>query len=337
MFIGRAMGQGAGRKKGEKGLGVRLPRLPRSLSVTREGKVFLAVLFSIGIAAINTGNNLLYLVVATLLSLIIISGILSETTLRGVRVVRTLPDHVFKGSETKALITVRNEKRFFPSFSFIIREALPDSVRAGSAYFLKVAPGTEASKTVPYTFLRRGAIELTGLKVSTRFPFGLFVKGREEDGAVPVTVLPRIDPSLCLDASGILEAGGERATRFKGRGSEIHGLRDYTLEDDSRHIHWKSVAKARRILLKEFEREAQRDITIVFENSGGAGTEAFEGLVDSAASTAFSLIEKGASVGLKTLSEEIRPGHGKGHLALILNVLALIEPVGNKVPRLYLG
>ena len=60
----------------------RLFRLPRSLKFTREGKGFSIVLMLIGIVAINTGNNLLYLVVAMLLSLIIISGIMSNSTLK---------------------------------------------------------------------------------------------------------------------------------------------------------------------------------------------------------------------------------------------------------------
>ena len=44
-------------------LRVALPRWrpPRRLRITREGKYFLGITFGVGLAAINTANNLLYL------------------------------------------------------------------------------------------------------------------------------------------------------------------------------------------------------------------------------------------------------------------------------------
>ena len=55
---------------------------PRRLKLTREGKYFIFITFGVGVAAINTGNNLLYLLLGMLLSLIIVSGVLSELSLR---------------------------------------------------------------------------------------------------------------------------------------------------------------------------------------------------------------------------------------------------------------
>ncbi|TLY20952.1 MAG: hypothetical protein E6K66_09515, partial [Nitrospirae bacterium] len=50
----------------------------RSIRLTSEGTRFLLFTFGIGLAAINTGNNLFYLLLAMMLSLIVISGLLSE-------------------------------------------------------------------------------------------------------------------------------------------------------------------------------------------------------------------------------------------------------------------
>ena len=99
--------------------------LPRTLSFTKEGKKFIAILFLIGIAAINTGNNLLYLIVAMMLSIIVISGILSESTLRGIEVVRVMPGHIFAGRPAMVTWAISNKKRVFPSFSIIIDEIPP--------------------------------------------------------------------------------------------------------------------------------------------------------------------------------------------------------------------
>ncbi len=324
-------------KAGPKAWKKRLFRLPRSLSVTKEGKWFIAILFFIGIAAINTGNNLLYLVLATLLSLIIISGILSESTLRGITVSRTLPGHIYKGSPAVVRVMARNAKKIFPSFSFTTLELECAGLSAGHSYFLKIGPDSEVMRQAPYTFARRGAFKLPGVKVSTRFPFGLFIKGREIEEAIDVTVLPQIDRAKAIDPRAYGQDRGVRSLRIRGGGAEIYGLRDYTLQDDSRRIHWKSVAKTGRLLLKEFEKEGEKRIFLIFENYAPENERDFEDLVDSAASTASAFIENGFSVGLKTLTEEIRPSSGKNQLMLLLYALANIQPAKTPGrPRIYI-
>ncbi len=301
---------------------------PRSLSVTTEGKLFIGILFLIGIAAINTGNNLLYLVLATLLSLIITSGILSESTLRGIRVTRTLPRRVFKGSPAPFKLRVENRKRFFPSFSFNIKEIAADGVKVGPAYVLKLNPMGEAVKTVTCIFEKRGRHELKGLKVYTKFPFGLFIKGKVEPAKDTVLVYPMVKifkkgafpESLALKDTGKNTAG-------KGSGPGLFGLRDYTTEDDSRFIHWRSAAKQSRLLVKEFEREAEKKIVIILDNYPTDDAAAFEEMIDDCAAIASHYIEKNYSVGLKTLAGEIKPGAGLDHVYRILGLLAVISPV----------
>ena len=48
-------------------------RPPRRLSFTREGKIIVILSVGVGFAAINTGNNLLYLLLGWLLSFIVAS------------------------------------------------------------------------------------------------------------------------------------------------------------------------------------------------------------------------------------------------------------------------
>ena len=81
-----------------------LMRPPRRLRFTREGKVFIGITFGVGFAAVNTGNNLLYLVLGLLLSLVILSGVLSEIALRGLEFRRRLPRRAYAG--TPALVEI---------------------------------------------------------------------------------------------------------------------------------------------------------------------------------------------------------------------------------------
>src|SRR2546426_12793719 len=67
----------------------------RSLRLTPERVRFLLLTLAVGVAALNTGNNLLYLLLAMMLSLIVMSGILSEQCLRHLVIRRRIPEHVF--------------------------------------------------------------------------------------------------------------------------------------------------------------------------------------------------------------------------------------------------
>src|SRR6478672_6283268 len=91
--------------------------LHRSTSVTAVGVQFLLFTLAIGIAAINTGNNLFYLLLAMMLSLILISGIVAEHSLRRLEFHRHLPDHLVVNELTTATLVVKNHKSQFPSFS----------------------------------------------------------------------------------------------------------------------------------------------------------------------------------------------------------------------------
>jgi len=317
LLAGRILKGGGGGRRGRM-------KFPRSLSVTKEGKWFIGVLLLIGIAAINTGNNLLYLVVATLLSLIIISGILSEATLRGLKVERRLPHTVFKGSPARASLRFTNTKKRFPSYSF----SASDESAGTNAYVLKLGPSEAADAPVEYTFHKRGLAHLSGVRVATRFPFGLFTKGKEEPASDEVLVLPSVAGSRVLTASGDGSPHGDLPHAQKGFGSGLYGLREYTLSDDARHIHWKSAARSSNLLTKEFESENLEKIVVVFENRGAAG-ELFEEAVDMAAGTVNSCIEKGCSVGLRTLTSEIPPAPGRAQLLRLLTELALISPEYN--------
>ena len=58
---------------------------PRRLRTTAVGRTYLVLTVGIGLAALNTGNNLLYLVLGLQLATIVVSGILSEQCVRRLR------------------------------------------------------------------------------------------------------------------------------------------------------------------------------------------------------------------------------------------------------------
>jgi len=167
--------------------------------------VFLLVTLGVGVAAVNTGNNLLYLVLGLLLSMIVLSGILSEVVLRRVRVRRRLPRRAFAGAPCLVELEVTNDKTRAPSYSVELQDVLDDgdAELKGRCYLLKVAPSETASGGYQLVPARRGVLRLGGVRVRTKYPFGLFDKWR----VLPLEDELLVYPALAPDAPAPLTGG----------------------------------------------------------------------------------------------------------------------------------
>ena len=97
-----------------------IPRLARNvrleylqsglaLNVMNAGWVFCAFILVVTIAAISTGNNLLYMVLASLLATMIVSGLASRVGISNLTVSLRFPDHIFADDPTQLEVTVNNQ------------------------------------------------------------------------------------------------------------------------------------------------------------------------------------------------------------------------------------
>jgi len=302
-------------------------RPPRAIRPTREGWWFLLATFAIGLAATNTGNNLLYLILAMMLSFIVISGILSEQSFRGVEVRRMFPKRLYAGETASLTIAIKNRKRRLPSFSLHIQGPSPQASR----YLLKLAPQGSVRLREQFHFERRGLHQVPGLKLMTRYPFGLFVKTSRQGPAEEVLVYPRVLP---LSSSLIRAlAGGLQACYQKGRESGLYDLRPYRDGDDFRLIHWRTSAKVGELMLKELEQEVGGRFTLLLEDPVPPFAEAsLEEGIQLAASLASYLIRQGIQLRLITSNGTIPFGCGIDHLDRILTYLALYRPLSHEPP-----
>ncbi len=294
----------------------------RTLRATREGGWFILFTLGVGFAAINTGNNLLYLLVAMMLSLIVASGILSEQSLRRISVSREPPRRIF--AQTPALLRLRlkNPRKRLPSFSLWVRQPDPSGgIREGRAGTL--APRGEKSVGLEVTFPRRGRFTLGEIQLFTRFPFHFFTKRARVDLEQELLIYPKPLPPTSDLAQKWTEAGAP--VQKKGEEGGFHNLRPYVFGDNARSIHWKSSARTGRLMVAEREREEERQVTILLR--GGSG-EAFEAAVSRAAGALIDLNSRGVSVRLLVPGESIPFGRGERHLDRCLTTLALTTGEG---------
>lgn len=311
----------------------------RFLRFTPEGLKFVIISVAIGVAAVNTGNNLLYLVLGMLLSLIVASGLLSEWVIKGLVVKRRLPSYIFAHTPCNALLTITNKKRYLPSVSLELEEQVDGETKGGLAYLFRVGPRKTHTQVYRLSFSRRGVHQLRGPHLITRFPFGLFMKGARTNEHLQVLVYPRLLPwkDILPELSSIGE--GPRSHPQKGRGEDIFGIREYLPGDTSRDIHWRSTAKLSQPMVKEYEKAGVKKMHIVLDTSlpeevSPLDLDEFEACVSKAASLGYHLLKRqDFLVGLSLGDEAIPFQKGDGHLHQILRSLALVEPQrGKKKP-----
>jgi uncharacterized protein (DUF58 family) len=336
--------------------------------VTKAGVAYVLVTLVIGIAALNTGNNLLYIVVAAMLSAILVSGVVSALVLGGLELEVRLPEHVFAGRPVVGRIVLRNPRRFVPSFSIRVvparREkekkprkqwrwepatfAFPPNrapenqwvklrdwrvqrvqvappapgIFEGMIYFPYLAPRTDLTADLELRFDRRGRYRESSFGVATRFPFAFLTKTRDVALEREILVYPPVEPPDELFEILPL-VRGEWESFVRGRGSDLYRIRDYMPEDSARHVDWKATAKSGSLKVREFSREDERKLCIVFDNpaAGAISSPAYEQAVNLAASLAWHFSTQAAEVSF------FITGHGRGaDLHEFLAHLAVIEP-----------
>jgi uncharacterized protein (DUF58 family) len=292
-------------------------RPPRTLRITRAGRTYLVLTVGIGLGALNTGNNLLYLVLGVQLATIVASGILSEASLRGLQVRRLGAEapHAGEPFVYRWVVSRRRGSAFALNFS----ETHPELEGSATVAFLR--PGEELLVRGRLVAPHRGPYALRGIRITTTFPLGLFIKSRVLDVPGELLVFPRRIPSPPGDA--VREGGhGERAPRrFRREGDgDMAGLRLLREGEDARRVHWLKSAYAGQLLRVERDAEETRSVVLYLDTTARGAP--LERSCEEVAARAHALLEGGAEVGLEAGVEKLPPDHGPLHERRLLGALA---------------
>lgn len=306
-------------------------RPPRKFRLTREGKWFIGATLVLGFAAVNGGINLLFLIFGMLLCLLVANGVLSEACMRHLEVRRQLPFAMHAGSPFLMGIAVRNRKARLPTFSLEVEDLAADNKPVDRrCFFLKIPAHRRQETSYRRTLPRRGLHRLTGLRLSTRFPFGLLRRSIDIESPADLLVYPALVPVSDLTLLTGLVQLGEEQHAARARSGDFHGLRESRPGDDPRDIHWRTSARRGRHFVREFEEESGRTVVIVLntrgeDDGGGKIGGAFEAAVSYAASLALALLRREFRVGLVAGASFVAPDAGTVQTGQILRCLALVE------------
>jgi len=300
--------------------------------ITRGGILFTLGILLVGLAAIISANNLLFLITAAMMATLLVSGLVSRLCLAGLELDFLVPEHVPAGRTVPGKLFVRNQKWLMPSFSIRIegiRDPSSPVLRSG-VYFPLIAAGATLEETVEVRFPKRGAYRENGFAFSTSFPFGFLEKSARVTLRRETIVYPAVDPQPGFDDL-LLGISGEIETHYRGLGRDFYRIRPYEALESARHVDWKASAHVGSLQVREFAREQEQTVELFLDRDIAPEIDAwFEHAIDCCAFLAWRLSDQGASIYFRSGGFDFRQPQ-EGDIYTILKYLALVYPQGTSV------
>ncbi|HEX6898131.1 MAG TPA: DUF58 domain-containing protein [Thermoanaerobaculia bacterium] len=299
--------------------------VPEGIRITTVGLWYVLFTVIVAIAATNTGNNALYMVLALMFAVLIFSGLVSRENVRRLEAELDPPGEVFANRPFAVGFTLRSRALIFPRWFLLFtlsRQAQPLLIpylprRGKSVGQVEMMVGSRGHHRFPH------------VHVSSLFPFGFFRKGVRYRVDFELLVYPELFPAggSRPDES---EQMGDEASRRGGAGHDLHSLRQFRWGDDPRGIHWKQTARTGELIYTERAAERSRRLSILFDNGVGkledaAGQSRFERLVSETATIAVDHLARGYEVELVTRDAVLPFAGGPRQRVAVLEALALIQ------------
>ena len=207
-------------------------------------------------AAINTGNNLLYLLLGLLIAAVPLCWVGARRNPGGAgrggpsaaKAQGRIPVPDRGSAEVPTPVAAMRAASPFPS-----REKGPATGRPGSN-------GVPAGQTVNVRFTgrhaQRGRRTITAVHLSSTWPLELFRRARKIESRAGFIVLPAGDPGATGDARTLPQAG-LAGLDARVAGQEFAGLQRGSERDDIRRIDWKTTARRGELVLRETAGESR--------------------------------------------------------------------------------
>ena len=288
---------------------------------------FVLTFLLVELAAFNTGENLLYLLAGVTLGLLVVAVVVSAMNMRGIEIDRVAPESTHRDDPFIMTVTVRNRKKFLPSFSLVL--AFKNEEWRPAAHVAVIPPNASVTLRIERRMRRRGVHPLPPVILMSGFPMGFYRREVVADDARTILVLPRVYriQRAVLDR---LDDSGNRPRPTLTPGDEFFALREYVPGDDIRYISWRVSARLGELIVRELEPGSVRSVVIALDTRGVPHTleheEKSERAIDLAASLVVAFLDRQYTLALSTPDHALPLGQGESHVLRALEVLARVRP-----------
>ncbi len=248
--------------------------MKRQTVICREGWFYFLVLALVFGGAMLRDVNLLLVLAGLLAAPALFNWRLVRTTLGGLQVERKTPRGVCAGDLLVVNLNLRNARRRRGSWAVVVHEEIrreQDGKRekpiCPQVLFPYIAAGGVCQGVYRGRLPRRGRYRLGPLRLSTRFPFGLFRRTVTAGDAETLTVLPRLGKLTRRWIARRRQAldGTQGLRRRHGTEGDFFGVRQWRPGDSRRWIHWRSSARHGQPVVRQFEQHDNRDVALLVD------------------------------------------------------------------------
>ena len=300
---------------------------------TRTGVTFWGVVFLLLIGSINFSLQLGYLLTFTIVSIGVVSMYHTHRNLSGLTIRGQRAEPVHAGDVASFELTIGNAfptERYALNFNFMLparRWRIPDKEpeEPMPGTWVDVPASSVRRVGVGLPTRRRGRRDCPRIRVSTRFPFGLWEAWSylRPDLSAVIYPAPEVDaPPLPTGRTAYGESSGVAAG-----GDEFSGVRPYQPGDPQKMIAWRLAARSDELSVKFFESTAGGDVWLDFDAL--PPTLSTEQRISRMAAWVLMAQAGGLSYGLHLPAQQIDLGRGHEHCELCLEALALFESSGH--------
>jgi uncharacterized protein (DUF58 family) len=285
------------------------------IKITKAGYLYIALTIVLGFAAVNTANNLVYIIAAALLSFMAVSGFFGKGNLNGISIGVDLPEEIYACRSVPIRVTLNNQRRFLPAF--LIQVHLGDE----KLLFPFVDTRQQASGFVQWAFPQRGEHSFSAISISSVFPFNFFTRYKHIATAHQCIVFPEPQRCSLLDETETIQQhAGDHSSRRHGQEDDFIAVRNYVDGDPLKHINWKATARTDQLKTKQFAAPLVQPVILDFDSLSAGDLESKLSCVTY---TINRLIKKNTPVGLRLQQQFFPPGINRSHKFRMLRELAL--------------
>ena len=290
--------------------------------LTRVGTTYILFTIVIGFAALNTGNNALYIGLTFMLGCLLLSGVASKGGLKHLEVGMSDIAEAWAGTPSDAILSITNRSRIWNVRDVVV--TADDLARP--ILIPMLARGTTLTVPASFVFRRRGRVELKRLDLYTRYPFGFFLKKRRLRITGEVIVFPQLLAETASRERFRVSTGDQSTANRPGPGSEIHSFREYVRGDSMRQVYWKKSASIGRWIMKQTDLDAARTVHVLVDpyKPRGVSDDAFEQMISEAATFVHHALRRGLDVVLTLPRLTIRAREFEGSTSMF-RALALLD------------
>lgn len=195
-----------------------------------------------------------------------------------------------------------------------VRDDLPrDFIATPEETLMTMAARSRATLRYQAQAMRRGAFVLSSIFLRVRSRWGCWVRLLRLPAEDKINVYPdmrQLSEYAILARTDRLSLMGLRRTRKVGQDNEFERLRDYTPDDNYKHLDWRATARRNKLTVKDYQvNQSQRVIFMLdcgrMMTSQCAGISLLDHALNAMLMLSYVALRQGDSAGLVCFSDEV--------------------------------